>query len=256
MSGLFLARFSKRTKNAVWFLLTGLIGSGMVLFMLWLVVLGPLYLKTYREFLSFMLAMIVGIGLPSEITASESMRSKLAIIFVGCFIGCAIAYLLPELGYASESYILGSLSVMGFTASLFYAALSEIMSNQPKNNAEKKAIENRQMEHAKEQLRAYSELEQLLIDLLENFGQRYKIGVATGMRTLTAPFAKIAKIDDLLQKDAYLFDEITKNGWREAKLTIRYGVNEGQDIVVDVAARLQVHVKDQIEKLKGTLNLD
>jgi len=92
--------------------------------------------------------------------------------------------------------------------------------------------------------------------LLENFGQRYKIGVATGMRTLTAPFAKIAKIDDLLQKDAYLFDEITKNGWREAKLTIRYGVNEGQDIVVDVAARLQVHVKDQIEKLKGTLNLD
>jgi hypothetical protein len=121
---------------------------------------------------------------------------------------------------------------------------------------EDKAIENRRMEHAKEQLRAYSELEQVLSDMLEAWGRRYNVGRVSGMRTFITPFATISRIENLLQKDAWLFDETTKNTWREAKLTVFYGLNEGQEIVVDVTEKLQTHVKEQLDILKRMLNLE
>ena len=118
-----------------------------------------------------------------------------------------------------------------------------------------KAAEQRKMEFAREKLRAYSTFDQMLSELLYNSGQRFQVGVVTGMRTVYASLQVIEKIDNLLQKEAYLFDQLTKDYWRESKLTIYSGVNPGQDIVVDLADKLQTRVKDEIEKLKETLNL-
>jgi hypothetical protein len=112
------------------------------------------------------------------------------------------------------------------------------------------------VENAREKLRVYSTFDQMLSELLCNSGQRFQVGVVTGMRTVYASLQVVEKIDNLLQKEAYLFDQLTKNYWRESKLTIYSGVNPGQDIVVDLADKLQAHVKGEIEKLKKTLNLE
>ena len=130
-----------------------------------------------------MLALIVGIGLGSGISTSEAMRSNLAIVFVGSFVGRAVAYLFPNTSrnYTNESYLLDPLSVMLFTVSFFYGALSEKKNTEHKV-VEEKAVESRRMEHVKDQLRAYSELDLTLADVLQAWGRRYNIGAHTHER--------------------------------------------------------------------------
>ena len=127
---------AKKREVILWFVVAGFIGTGASLFMVWLALLGPTYTQTYREFLSYMFYMIIGIGIPSEISTSPSNRPKLAIIIVGCFFGCVIAYFLPELGHSNESYLLGPISILGFTAALFYFALAEIASERKRGKKE------------------------------------------------------------------------------------------------------------------------
>jgi len=75
------------------------------------------------------------------------------------------------------------------------------------------------------------------------------------MRIDRASLEAVEKIENLLQREQYLFDQETKDVWRGAKLRIS-GVNSAQDIDADLADMLQTHVRSQIEKLKQTLNLE
>ena len=76
------------------------------------------------------------------------------------------------------------------------------------------------------------------------------------MRIDRASFESVEKIEKLLERSQYLFDEETKDVWKRAKLK-RSGSDvfeSAQYIEADVADRLQTHVRSQIEKLKKTLN--
>jgi len=113
------------------------------------------------------------------------------------------------------------------------------------------------MERAQEQLRAYSEFDQILSDLL-NTPLSYH-GMEVGLRIADVSSAVAKKIDDLLQRDAYLFDQLTKDNWRPVKLNafkIDSAPRDVQMIDVESADKLQTHIRNQIQTLKKTLNLE
>ncbi|MGO9646161.1 MAG: hypothetical protein ACLPY5_15625 [Candidatus Bathyarchaeia archaeon] len=118
-----------------------------------------------------------------------------------------------------------------------------------------KAAKQRKMEFARDQLRAYSEFYQILSDVLNN-SPRYLVRETSDKRYAHAPLAAVEKIDTLLQKEAYLIDQVTKDNWRALKATVHSGVNPAQDIDVDLAEALQISIRSQIENLKKKLNLE
>jgi hypothetical protein len=109
------------------------------------------------------------------------------------------------------------------------------------------------MEPPRAQLRAYSEFDQILSDLLKN-SERYVGGAGFRMKIDHASLEVVEKIDKLLQRDQYLFDQETKDVWRGAKTKIFSVVNDAQDIDVDLADMLQTHVRNKIEELQKTLD--
>jgi hypothetical protein len=119
-------RVTKKTE-IIWLIAASFIAAGFFVFLLWLALLGEHYQQTYREFLSFVIWLILGLGFASDISASPPIRPKFAIIVVACWFGSVVAYLLPELGHLSESYFIGPIAVLGFTISLLSIAVYEIL---------------------------------------------------------------------------------------------------------------------------------
>lgn len=108
------------------------------------------------------------------------------------------------------------------------------------------------MESPREQLRAYVEFDEILTDLLKKSG-RYQGGPAARLRIDRASLEAVGKIENLLHRDQYLFDQETKDLWRGAKLKSS-GVSSAQDIDAELAEMLVTNVRSQIGKLTKTLN--
>lgn len=124
---------SSKTKKKLsipkyWPLFASLVGIGASAIVLWATSLGLPYLETYRGFINYMIYIILGLGIPSDLTESPSRRPKFRIVvFAACF-GCATAYFLPEWGHPNLAYLFGDASVIGFTTALIYSAIAEMLS--------------------------------------------------------------------------------------------------------------------------------
>jgi hypothetical protein len=121
---------AKKKLARPWLMLATLVAIGSSVFVLWLTILGSAYQETYRQFLTYMIGMILALGIPSELSVSEPDRPKILIVTVASCFGTIIAFFLPELNQSMVSYFLGNVSVIGFTAFLLYMALREMLSSQ------------------------------------------------------------------------------------------------------------------------------
>jgi len=120
---------AKKKVARTWLMLATLVAIGSSAFVLWLTFLGSAYQETYRQFLTYMFAMVLALGIPSELSVSEPDRPKILIVTVASCFGTATAFFLPELHQSTLSYLFGNIAVIGFTVFLLFTALREMASS-------------------------------------------------------------------------------------------------------------------------------